>query len=323
VPPVAAEPFMISTLKLAPAFPTLRALTTIVVVMIGAVTVRLLLTLRIQPLLVTVYVIVAVPADTPETTPEPFTIATLVLLLLHVPPESPLEVSVAVVPVDRVLVPEIVPALGNAFIVTVVEVLVLQPFALTAYVTVAVPAATPDTTPEALTVATAVLLLDQVPPANPLVVRGVVAPAQIVVVPEIVPALGNVFIVTVVEVLVLQPFALTEYVTVAVPAATPETTPEALTVATAVLLLDQVPPANPLVVRDVVAPAQKLVVPEIVPALGRGVVLTFSILPVALQLPTASLARTVIAEFVPHESPVILKEVVAVVPRLMPFLNTS
>ena len=187
----------------------------------------------------------------------------------------------------------------------------------------AVPAATPETTPEAFMVATAVLLLDQLPPVNPLEIRDVVAPAQIVVVPEIVPALGNAFIVTVVEVLVLQPFALTAYVTVAVPAATPETTPEAFMVATAVLLLDQLPPVNPLEIRGVVIPTQKLVVPEIVPALGRGVVLTFSILPVALQLPMASLARTVIAEFVPHESPVILKEAVAVVPRLMPFLNTS
>ena len=110
---------------------------------------------------------------------------------------------------------------------------------------------------------------------------------------------------------------------VAVPAATPETTPEALTVATAVLLLDQLPPVNPLEIREVVAPAQIVVVPEIVPALGRGAVLTFRILLLTLQLPTASLARTVIAEFVPQESPVILKEVVGVVPRLMPFLNTS
>ena len=209
MPPVAADPFIISTLKLAPAFPTLRALTTIVVVMIGAVTVRLLLTLRVQPLLVTVYVIVAVPADTPETTPEPFTVATLVLLLLHVPPESPLEVSVAVVPVDRVLVPEIVPALGNAFIVTVVEVLTLQPFALTAYVTVAVPADTPDTMPEALTVATAVLLLLQLPPVKPLEIREVVAPWQSVFVPEMVPELGNALTVTVEVVEEEQPLLVT------------------------------------------------------------------------------------------------------------------
>ncbi len=176
MPPVAADPFMISTLKLDPAFPTLRALTTIVVVMIGAVTVRLLLTLRVQPLLVTVYVIVAVPTDTPETTPKPFTVATLVLLLLHVPPESPLEVSVAVVPVDRVLVPEIVPALGNALTVIVEVVFEEQPLAETPYVIVAVPADTPDTTPDAFTVATAVLLLAQLPPVKPLEVSAVVAP---------------------------------------------------------------------------------------------------------------------------------------------------
>ncbi len=217
---------------------------------------------------------VAVPAATPETTPEALTVATAVLLLDQLPPVNPLEIREVVAPAQIVVVPEIVPALGNAFIVTVVEVLVLQPFALTEYVMVAVPAATPDTPPEALTVATAVLLLDQVPPANPLEIREVVAPAQIVVVPEIVPALGNAFIVTVVEVLVLQPFALTAYVTVAVPAATPETTPEAFTVATAVLLLDQLPPVNPLEIRDVVAPAQIVVVPEIVPALGNAFIVT-------------------------------------------------
>jgi hypothetical protein len=44
---------------------------------------------------------------------------------------------------------------------------------------VAVPADTPVTTPEEFTVATAVLLLDQVPPVLPLVVKVVVPPAHI------------------------------------------------------------------------------------------------------------------------------------------------
>lgn len=54
----------------------------------------------------------------------------------------------------------------------------------------AVPAATPVTTPEALTVATAVLLLAQLPPVAPLEVNVEVVPAQIAVVPERVPALA-------------------------------------------------------------------------------------------------------------------------------------
>ena len=61
---------------------------------------------------------------------------------------------------------------------------------------VAEPAETPETTPAVFTVATAALLLDQFPPVKPLEVRGVVAPAHMVVVPEIVPALGSALTVT-------------------------------------------------------------------------------------------------------------------------------
>ncbi len=61
----------------------------------------------------------------------------------------------------------------------------------------AVPADTPVTTPEEFTVATAVLLLDQVPPELPLVVKVVVPPAHIFCVPLKVPALGGVVTVTV------------------------------------------------------------------------------------------------------------------------------
>jgi hypothetical protein len=69
---------------------------------------------------------------------------------------------------------------------------------------VVVPAATPVTTPEALTVATAVLEEDHVPPAVTSA-RVVVDPAQTVVVPVIAATTGSALTVTVVEELAVQP----------------------------------------------------------------------------------------------------------------------
>ena len=64
-------------------------------------------------MLVTVYFIVALPAFTPVTRPElAFTVATDVLLLLHVPPEVPLLVNVVVEPLHTDVEPLIVPALA-------------------------------------------------------------------------------------------------------------------------------------------------------------------------------------------------------------------
>ena len=74
---------------------------------------------------------VAVPADTPVTTPDVFTVATRLLLLDQMPPAKPLEVNVEVAPVFIVVVPERVPALGKALMVTVEEVLELQPLEVT------------------------------------------------------------------------------------------------------------------------------------------------------------------------------------------------
>jgi hypothetical protein len=74
-------------------------------------------------------VIVAVPALTPVTKPEPlFTVATDVLLLLHVPPGVPVASDNCVVlPLQTVVVPVIVPATGVEFTVTTaVAVLVPQ-----------------------------------------------------------------------------------------------------------------------------------------------------------------------------------------------------
>ena len=60
---------------------------------------------------------VAVPADTPDTTPE-VTGAIGVLLLLHTPPDT-LLLSDVVLPIQAVAEPVIVPALGNGLTVTI------------------------------------------------------------------------------------------------------------------------------------------------------------------------------------------------------------
>lgn len=143
-----------------------------------------------QPLL-TVYVISVVPAATAVTSPvEASTVATAVLLLLHVPPAVPFVVKVDVAPVQSGVVPVIVPALtfGSTVMEMNVETGLPQPL-LTVYVISAVPAATPVTSPvEASTVAIAVLLLLHVPPAVPLLVNVTGLPIQSGVVPVMVPA---------------------------------------------------------------------------------------------------------------------------------------
>ena len=73
--------------------------------------------------------IVAVPALTPVTKPELlFTVATPVLLLLHVPPGVPVVLDNCVVlPLQTVVVPVIVPAIGAAFTVTTAAVVTGPP----------------------------------------------------------------------------------------------------------------------------------------------------------------------------------------------------
>lgn len=103
---------------------------------------------------------------------------------------------------------------------------------------VAVPAVTPVTTPPALTVAMAVLLLLHGQPGVASF-SVVVAPWHINVVPVIATGSG----VTVTTAYALQPAGVV-YVIVDVPVATPVTTPEARpTVATDTVLLLHVPPA--------------------------------------------------------------------------------
>jgi len=186
-----------------------------------------------------------------------------------------------VVPATQIpCVPLTVPALGAAVTVTVRVAVALEqpPVPVTVYVIVAVPAATPVTTPvEAFTVATAASLVDQAPPALPLLVNVVVPATQMPCVPLKVPAFGAAVTVTVRVAVALEqpPVPVTVYVIVAVPAATPVTTPEELfTVATAASLVDHAPPALPLLVNVVVPATQMPCVPLKVPALGAAVTVT-------------------------------------------------
>ena len=123
---------------------------------------------------------VVVPAVIPVTTP-PETVATEVLLLLHVPPPAASE-SEVVKPIHAELTPDIVPAEGEAFTVTTAET--EQPAADVKLI-IEVPVVPPVTSPvEAPIVATVVLLLVHVPaPAASL--RLVVPPAHKLSVPEI------------------------------------------------------------------------------------------------------------------------------------------
>lgn len=107
----------------------------------------------------------AVPVATPVTTPDALTFATLLLLLLQLPPDVA-QLSVLVEPIQIVVVPVI--ATGVGF--TVIVFVAIQPSQVVKLIT-AVPAATPVTVPDpaatagppAVTVATAVLLLLQLP----------------------------------------------------------------------------------------------------------------------------------------------------------------
>jgi hypothetical protein len=78
--------------------------------------------------LVTVYEIVAVPLETPYTTPDALTVTIDVLLLDHVPPEAPVEsASVIVAPAQTVDGPVIAPAdAPEETVITLVAVAVPQ-----------------------------------------------------------------------------------------------------------------------------------------------------------------------------------------------------
>src|SRR6202008_5177717 len=137
----------------------------------------------VPQLLVTEYVMVAVPCDTPVTSPVPSTAATTVLLDDQFPPAVALD-KVVFDPAHTVVVPVIDATVGTSFTVTDAVLFVVPQVLVTEYVMVAVPCETPVTSPVPFTLATAVLLVDQLPPAVALD-NVVLFPAHTVVVPVI------------------------------------------------------------------------------------------------------------------------------------------
>ena len=194
---------------------------------------------------------VTAPVDEPTAkTPAP-------AVLLHVPPVTGL-LNVVVAPMHRV----VIPAMG-ARLFTVSVVVLIQPEVFAKVISV-VPVETLATMPELLPiVATAVLLLIQVPKGELLNV--VDAPAQTEVRPTI--AVGSAFTVAAMLVRQVPPI---EYVTFAVPAVSPFTIP----------VVDPTPtlplPALPLQVPPVVALLSVVEAPAhsvLTPAIGGGPVL--------------------------------------------------
>ena len=111
----------------------------------------------------------------------------------------------------------------------------------------AVPAATPVTTPEEVTIATEVLELVQAPPPSPLLEYCAVAPIQSGELPLTTPGEGSALTVSVLDADcgALHPL-FTVYIMLVVPVETALTTPAELTVAMDVLELVHDPPASPL-----------------------------------------------------------------------------
>ncbi len=147
---------------------------------------------------------------------------------------------------------------------------------------VLLPAATPLTTPVALTVATAVDALLHMPPGVASVINMADA-SQTEEGPFIAPAKGMAETVTVaVATLVLQLLVIV-YDMAAVPVAIPVTTPDAETVATAVFALLHTPSAM-LSLSAVTASGHMVVIPEMTPASGSGFTCTVNVVIAVVQI---------------------------------------
>lgn len=230
-----------------------------------ALTVTAAVGMDTQPVPDKVNVKVAVPADTPVTTPAFVTVATAGLLLSQVPPE--VGDNVVVNPAQILLEPVILTTGKGS---TVIALVVAEQFGevLLVKVNVAIPADTPVTIPALVTVATAGLLLTQVPPV--VGDKVVVMPTQIVLTPVIFTT-GKALTETADVGMETHPVTVLVKVNVAVPAETPVTTPALVTVATAGSLLTQVPPV--VGDREVVKPTQMLLAP-VIPTTGNGSTVT-------------------------------------------------
>ena len=146
---------------------------------------------------VSVYDIVATPADIPVTNPVVLIEAILVLLLVHTPPLTLLE-RAEVVLTHNARVPEMSAEVGNGLTETTVKTSVTQPKPLvTVYVIVVVPEETPVTTPLVFTVPIVGTLLLHTPPVVALA-RVIVPPMHTLFAPVIAATVGSGLTITVV-----------------------------------------------------------------------------------------------------------------------------
>lgn len=230
VPPVAGDKVVVVPTQMVPApamLTTGKAMTVTAAVVAEQLGAMLLVKVK-----------VAVPADTPVTTPPLVTVAMEGSLLVQVPPDD--GDKVVVMPTQTELAPTILTT-GKAVTETAEVGREVQPVAVLVNVNVAVPAVTPVTTPPFVTVATAGLLLAQVPPV--VGDKAVVEPTQMLLAPVTLTE-GRAFTVMGGVAADAHPVAVFVKVNVAVPAETPVTTPALVTVATELLLLVQVPPVE-------------------------------------------------------------------------------
>ncbi len=118
----------------------------------------------VHPPVVTVYEITDVPADSPDTSPDEFIVATEVVALDHTPPAVMFE-SWVVDAAQSVVVPVIGGTTGSGLTVTVKVAVFEHPAKVTVYEIIEVPADTPVTRPVPSIVATPGVSLDHTPPA--------------------------------------------------------------------------------------------------------------------------------------------------------------
>ena len=146
---------------------------------------------------------------------------------------------------------------------------------------VAVPLLTPVTIPVLPTVATAVLLLLQVPPLIPSV-KVIVDPVHTLAGPVMVPAVAVVPMDMGSVAMAVPQLLLTVYTIVSRPALTAVNEPTVVMVALALVML-QVPPGAASVYRLTV-PTQRLPGPLMEPALGKGLTVTARVAAAVPQL---------------------------------------
>jgi hypothetical protein len=179
--------------------------------------------------------------------------------------------------------PEITPAEGAALTVILRVAVTAPQLPVTVYDIVAVPAATPVATPDALMVATHAGEALQVPPITEEA-NGVDAPAHTALLPVIVPADEPVLTVMIWVAVAAPQLPVTVYDIVAVPAETPDATPDELIVATDGEAELHTPPPTVLL-NTVYEPTHIVEPPVIDPALAAGLtVITWATLAVP-QLP--------------------------------------